>query len=71
MPISFDGTTVVPEYLPRMACGGTPQWDDGSGYSYRCMDCGAVIGSIGQSKECADINAAAQVTERLKQVTFK
>jgi hypothetical protein len=46
----------VEETLPRMPCGGTPQFDHGSGYSYRCSDCFAVIGSIGQPRECVEMN---------------
>ncbi len=55
MPKAFDGT-VVPEFLPKMACGGTPRWDYDTECSYRCEDCFAVPGSIGQSQTCKDIN---------------
>ena len=40
-----------PQHLP---CGGTAYFDFGSGISYRCEDCGAVVGSIGQPRECAE-----------------
>ena len=40
-----------PMYLP---CGGLAYFDHNSGISYRCEDCGAVVGSIGQPRECAD-----------------
>lgn len=33
-------------------CGGVALFD--GDYSYRCMDCMAVIGSIGQPQECKD-----------------
>lgn len=39
-----------PMYLP---CGGTAYFDEGSGISYRC-ECGAVVGSIGQSRSCKE-----------------
>lgn len=38
----------------RLPCGGTAYFDVGSGISYRCEDCGAVVGSIGQPRECRD-----------------
>ena len=40
-----------PLYLP---CGGRAIFDEASGISYRCEDCGAVVGSIGQPRECAE-----------------
>lgn len=40
-----------PMYLP---CGGTAYFDHESGISYRCTDCMAVVGSIGQPQECKD-----------------
>lgn len=36
----------------RLPCGGTALFD--GDFSYRCMDCFAVIGSIGQPRECVD-----------------
>lgn len=49
---AFDGS-VVPlyQYLP---CGSRATFDHGSGYSYRCDDCWAVVGSIGQPQQCKD-----------------
>lgn len=35
-------------------CGGIAIFDDGAGFGYRCLDCGAVIGSIGQPQRCKD-----------------
>lgn len=40
-----------PMLLP---CGGTAYWDEGSGISYLCHDCMAVVGSIGQPQRCKD-----------------
>lgn len=40
-----------PMYLP---CGGTAYFDEGAGYGYRCEDCMAVVGSIGQPRHCKD-----------------
>ena len=40
-----------PMLLP---CGGTAYFDEGSGISYRCADCMAVVGSIGQPDECKE-----------------
>lgn len=55
MPRAFDGT-IVPRTLNTMPCGGTPRFDDDSGYAYRCDACFAVIGSIGQPKDCVEFN---------------
>lgn len=38
-------------YLP---CGGTAYFDHDSGISYRCEDCMAVVGSIGQPRFCKE-----------------
>lgn len=38
-------------YLP---CGGQATFDYPAGYGYRCEDCGAVLGSIGQPQRCKD-----------------
>lgn len=58
MPKAFDGT-VVPSTLEKMPCGGVPVFDADSGYAYRCDQCFAVIGSVGQPTQCKEINAAA------------
>lgn len=55
MAIAFDGSYAL-DSLPRMSCGGTPLFDNGSGYGYRCNTCGAVIGSIGQPRNCVEEN---------------
>lgn len=51
MAIAFDGS-YAPDVLPAMPCGGVPEFDDGSGYSYRCNQCGATVGSIAMPPEC-------------------
>jgi hypothetical protein len=38
----------------RLPCGGTAFFDQDSGISYRCIDCMAVVGSIGQPDRCKD-----------------
>lgn len=40
-----------PLHLP---CGGKAYFDESSGISYRCEDCMAVVGSIGQPQRCKD-----------------
>lgn len=35
-------------------CGGTAYFDDESGIGYRCEDCGAILGSIGQPTTCRE-----------------
>jgi hypothetical protein len=36
----------------RLPCGGTAYFDESSGISYRCIDCMAVVGSMGMPSEC-------------------
>ena len=38
----------------KLPCGGEAYFDHDSGCSYRCLDCMATIGSIGQSQACKD-----------------
>jgi hypothetical protein len=38
-------------YLP---CGGEAHFDHGSGCSYRCENCMATVGSIGQPRSCRE-----------------
>jgi hypothetical protein len=50
MTHAFDGTpTPVYRHLP---CGGRAEFDHGSGFSYRCEHCCAVVGSIAMPSEC-------------------
>jgi hypothetical protein len=37
-----------------LACGATACFDHESGISYRCMNCFAVLGSIGMPQRCKD-----------------
>jgi len=48
---AFDGS-MVPA-VQRQPCGGTAMFD--GEHSYRCMDCFAVIGSMGQPAMCKSI----------------
>ena len=38
----------------RLPCGGRAVFDESSGIAYRCEDCMAVVGSIGQPQRCKD-----------------
>lgn len=49
-------------YLP---CGSTAFFDHDSGISYRCETCGAVVGSIGQPRECYEEAKKYDVLEQL------
>ena len=40
--------------LMELPCGGKAEFDHGAGYGYRCLDCMAVVGSMGQSKHCQE-----------------
>lgn len=55
-------STLRPLYLP---CGGYAEFDANSGISYRCLDCGAVVGSIGQPSECKEAAKKYEVIEAL------
>lgn len=68
MARAFDGS-MVPDSLPPMACGGTPLFDRESGCAYRCDVCFAVIGSIGQSAVCKEMNRATQPPAQGKELT--
>ncbi len=46
-----DYSLLDPMPLP---CGGIAYFDESSGISYRCEDCGAVVGSIGQPRSCVE-----------------
>jgi hypothetical protein len=49
---AFDGSpTPLYQFLP---CGNRATFDHGSGMSYRCDQCWAVVGSIGQPQACVD-----------------
>ena len=63
--LTIDGTWM---HLPPMdlLCGSTASFDDGSGCSYRCDYCGAVIGSIGMPRHCKDLYDMEEVVLKLK-----
>lgn len=48
--------TMVDARLPTLPCGGTPLWDAPSECGYRCDLCNAIIGSVGQSPKCVELN---------------
>lgn len=43
------GFSTRPIHLP---CGATAHFDHDSGISYRCEECMAVVGSVGQPRQC-------------------
>jgi len=45
----------IPRFEKPLPCGGTPFWDNASDCGYRCMDCFAVIGSIGMPAYCREL----------------
>ena len=49
----------------RLPCGGTAYFDETSGISYRCEDCMAVVGSIGQPQRCKDVMKKYENWEKL------
>jgi len=42
-----------PQFMD-LPCGGKAEFDYGAGYGYRCLDCMAVVGSMGQSSHCKE-----------------
>lgn len=51
--------------LMKLPCGGTARFDESSGISYRCEDCGAVVGSIGMPSHCKEEAKKYEVIELL------
>lgn len=52
-----DEMLLRPRKLERMKCGGTPVADmESSIGGYRCDECFAIIGSMGQPKRCKEVN---------------
>jgi len=49
-------------YLP---CGSSARWDSESDMGYRCTSCFAMVGSIGQSKYCADLSMEYKISEKM------
>jgi hypothetical protein len=55
---AIDGS-IAPLYI-KLDCGAWGEFDDGSGYGYRCTHCGAVVGSVSEPRACADKRAKAE-----------
>jgi hypothetical protein len=51
-----------------LLCGATAYFDEGSGISYRCETCMAVVGSIGMPRACKELYDMEDVVEKLKGV---
>lgn len=50
-----------------LLCGSVAYFDhNSSSYSYRCEDCGAVVGSIGMPRECKELYDMEKVVDKLK-----
>jgi hypothetical protein len=49
----------------RIPCGATASFDVSSGISYRCEDCFAVVGSIGQPKSCKEKELEYELMKQL------
>jgi hypothetical protein len=49
----------------KIPCGATAYFDESSGISYRCFDCGAVVGSMGQPQECKEKALEYELMEKL------
>ena len=56
------------EYIMQpmlLPCGGRAVFDESSGISYRCENCMAVVGSIGQPEYCKEQAQKYENWERL------
>jgi hypothetical protein len=51
--MSVDFKNECPWFM-ELPCGGKATFCVEAGYGYRCMDCMAVVGSIGQPKRCKE-----------------
>lgn len=52
-------------YRIKTACGSTAVFDYGSGIGYRCEQCMAILGSMGQPAECKEIENKYIAWEKL------
>ena len=50
----LDGN-IVDEEIIHLDCGNWAEFDEGSGCSYRCLTCGATVGSISEPAQCVAI----------------
>jgi len=50
-----------------LLCGSVAYFDhNSSSYSYRCDNCGAVVGSIGMPRACKELYDMEEVVDKLK-----
>jgi hypothetical protein len=49
----------------KLPCGGIAYFDEGSGIGYRCENCMAVVGSVGQPRECKEEAEKYKAWEKL------
>lgn len=52
-----------------LLCGSTAYFDEGSGMSYRCETCMAVVGSVGMPRGCKQLYDMEEVVEKLKGIS--
>ena len=50
----------------ELECGSIASFDTGSGISYRCNTCYAVVGSIGMPAGCRELEDIAVVVQKLR-----
>jgi len=55
---------LYPEVL-HLPCGGTAPQDLTTEFSYRCLDCGAVPGSLDQPKRCKELSEQYRMWKEL------
>jgi hypothetical protein len=60
----FNGDVVERPFI-KLDCGSWGEFDDGSGYGYRCTNCGAVVGSVSEPSYCANKRKVAESKEQV------
>ena len=57
MIVNLCGKNSVSNIYPpiELPCGGEAWFDHESGISFRCIDCFAVVGSVGMPRDCKEI----------------
>ena len=61
------------EYIQpiQLACGAEAEFDEGSGCAHRCTTCGAVVGSVGMPRECAELERIAEEKQKIWKILNK
>ena len=65
--MSYDTPSAADTKPIVLLCGSVAYFDHNStSYSYRCDECGAVVGSMGMPGECKELYDMEKVVDKLK-----